>query len=152
MNWQSIWRSLRWLPCWQRSCVRILLEKNARAQSAGVGRIRRSLVHPGLRRAEPLQGFRIVHGIERRTGGEVARRQRRELRRNFAVERCGVIDCDLRIGRPARSVENSQLQPASPQLTLCRWYAPMARCTACRSCGDRTHHLRHHRFPQPPDS
>src|SRR5579863_163114 len=58
---------------------RILLEEDAHPQSAGVGRLRRSFVHQDIRGAESLQSLCIVHGVERRTDGEAARRERGKL-------------------------------------------------------------------------
>jgi hypothetical protein len=49
--------------------------KNSHAQPARLGRLRRPFLRKGFRRAEPLQSIGFLHGIERRTRRQIARRQ-----------------------------------------------------------------------------
>ena len=66
--------------------LRILRQEDSDAKPSGLGRLRRSFVRQGFRRAEPLQGVGFLHGIERRTRRQTARRQLGQLRRDLSVE------------------------------------------------------------------
>ena len=75
-----------------------------------------SFVHD-FRGTESLQGFGVVHGIERRTGRQAAGRQRRELRRDFTVERRGDDDREDGLAAPLDLSKLPSYAQLSPQLT-----------------------------------
>ena len=58
-----------------------------RTQLVCVGRLRRSILHPGIRAEVCLQSECLVHGLQRRAGSQAAWRQRQQLRRDIAFQR-----------------------------------------------------------------
>ena len=122
-------------------------QKAGNAELVGLGGLRRSLVRARVRGSASLQSRRVVHGFQRRARRQTARRQRRELRRDFAVERRRYIDCSRRTRGASRFVENSVLRS-----TL----AEAARLTPGQSqrpnlwravrLGTQSAALRHHRL------
>ncbi len=87
-------------------------EKRGIAEPAGVGRLCRPLLCASLRRKSSLQGQRVLHGLERRTSGQVARGERGELRRHIAFERRRRVHRAHGTGCAARSLQAAGLLAA----------------------------------------
>ncbi len=109
-------------------CAAILLlgflqQENALIELAGVGGLRRSIVRARFRRDVPLQGFRDLHGVERRTDHQAPWRQRRKLRCHLTFERRRNCHRGGRLALPldlSQIPSYSQLSPQLTSLTLVR--------------------------------
>ena len=88
-----------------------LQKAHANPEPPRLGRLRRYLVHPGIRSHLQMQSGCRLHGLERRAGGQTSRRSSLELRRHLALERRRHDAGPLRAGGSAGSVEDSELLP-----------------------------------------
>src|SRR5262249_44290525 len=92
MSWKAPcgrWRREEGLAVSVSGTDRLPSREDADTGLAGLGRLRGSVIRSWIRREVPLQGERVIYGVERRAGGQAARGKRQQLRRDFPLERCG---------------------------------------------------------------